>query len=154
MRPPPEDPLRRRLDDIEFVYADRDPKARKALEDRIAAAGRRSGVISYDALVEGVSFRIANVHEGKAFLIRPGAWTELDRAVVGSFLGAISADSFRTAGFLASALVVGEQSHRPGEHFVRWMRDLEVLADISDGAIATFWREQVHKAHDWYGGMV
>lgn len=92
---------------IEWVYADKDPQALSAFEERIADAGRKLGLITYSELVKGVDFHLPNIRNGEAYRIQIYDWTGLDRAVLGEFLGFISTRSYLKADFMASALVVG-----------------------------------------------
>ncbi|CAN5122563.1 hypothetical protein BH23GEM4_BH23GEM4_24500 [soil metagenome] len=74
----------------------------------------------------------------------------MDRAVLGSFLGAISAESYLQGGFLATAIVVNRSEFKPSDQFFNWMKDLEVLPDLKEDTVLAFWASQVNRAHNWY----
>jgi len=86
------DPLLQRFRDMEWVYATGDPKALQTLEERIATAGRKRSLITYSELVRGVTFDLPNLQKPR--VIDTSDWHELDRAIVGSFLGYISMRSY------------------------------------------------------------
>lgn len=144
------DELAQKLAAVEWTYADGDPDTKVELAERIAAAGHELGLITYSDLVEGITFRLANVNKGVPFQIDTLAWTGLDRAIVGDFLGAISADSYREAGFLATALVVNKAELKPSEPFFRWMLSLGVLPDLTEDTVLAFWADHANRAHKWY----
>jgi len=139
-----------KLSTIEWHYADGDSTAKAELARRISAAGRRLQLITYSDLVRGVAFRLPNVRNGAPFQIETDDWTGLDRAILGDFLGAISSDSYREAGFLATALVVNKAEFKPSDQFFKWMEDLGVLPDMREDTVLAFWADQVNKAHNWY----
>src|SRR5215218_8265856 len=132
----------------EWVFGARDPQALATLEERIAATGRRLGLVTYSDLVRDVAFHLPNVRNGEPYRIDTRRWTGLDRAILGSFLGYISSRSYRSAGFMASALVVNSLEYRPSDHFFEFMRELDVLPDTQDSTILRFWADQVNKAHN------
>ncbi|SRR6266568_2068751 len=144
------DELAAELSRIEWHYADGDPTAKAELARRISAAGRRLQLITYSDLVRGITFRLPNVHNGAPFQIETDDWTGLDRAILGDFLGAISSDSYREAGFLATAIVVNKAEYKPSDQFFKWMGDLGVLPDMREDTVLAFWADQVNKAHNWY----
>src|SRR6266446_5422748 len=102
------DELATQLAAIEWRYANQDPVAKAELTRRIANEGKRLGMITYSDLVRGVRFRIPSVKNGEPFEIDVREWSGFDRAMLGDFLGAISADSYAEATFLATALVVNK----------------------------------------------
>ena len=128
-----------------------DPLAYAELDRRISEAGRKLSLIVYSDLVRGIQFRIPNVQNGSPYTVDTSEWTGLDRAIIGSFLGELSASSYLKAGFLASALVVNKSEYAPSQHFFEWMTTLGVLTDKSDDTLPMFWADQVNKAHNYYG---
>lgn len=145
------DEILRRFASWEWSYADRDPQARELLADRIAEVGRRRGLITYSDLVRGVTFRLPNVHSGRPFQIDAFNWTELDRAVIGEFLGHISWESYQQGRILASALVVTKDDGTPGPGFANMVREFGLLRGCDEMAELACWAEEVRKAHLWYG---
>jgi hypothetical protein len=133
---------------MEWTYED--PRAGHELTRRIAEKGRKQGLIIYSELVRGVEFRLPNVAHGAPYTIDVFEWTGLDRAILGSFLGRISADSYQEGGFLATALVVNKSGYRPSDQFFEWMEKLGVLPDLSDDTVLAFWADQCNKAMKWY----
>src|SRR4051794_21544648 len=90
---------------MKWKYADKDPMALAELERRIADAARRRSLITYSDLVRGVRFNLPNLRERER-TIDVADWQELDRAIVGDFLGYISQRSYERQRFFSSALVV------------------------------------------------
>lgn len=144
------DALAAKLASIEWRYAPQDEAAKTELTSRIAKAGRKLGLITYSDLARGVQFRLRSIHNGAPFTIDVQEWTGLDRAILGDFLGAISADSYREAQFLATALVVNKAEFKPSDQFFKWMKELGALPDTREDTVLAFWAEQVNRAHNWY----
>jgi hypothetical protein len=145
------DQLAKKLSDREWVYADADPSAKAELQRRIEAAGRKLKLITYSDLVRGVTFCLPTVRQGAPFQIEIDDWTGLDRAILGNFLGAISAETYQTGQFLATALVVNKAEFKPSDQFFKWMEELGVLPNLKEDTILAFWADQVNRAHNWYG---
>jgi hypothetical protein len=97
-----------------------------------------------------VTFHLPNVNHGQPFEIDVAAWRDLDRAILGEFLGYISMLSFTEARFMASALVVSKSAYEPSEHFFRWMKQLGALSDTGADTVMAFWVDQVRRAHAWF----
>ena len=121
------DDIENRMSTIKWSYAESDPDALAALIARVEDAGRREDLINYSDLVRGVRFQLPNVNKGQPFQIDVHDWQDLDRAILGEFLGYISMLSYRKGKFMASALVINKTEFRPSYHFFNWMKDLEVL---------------------------
>lgn len=145
-----QDEVAKKMEGVGWVYGDKDPKALAVLEERIADAGSKLGLITYSDLVKGVEFHLPNVRNGEAYQISIYDWTGLNRAILGDFLGYISARSYREAGFMASALAVNRAEYKPSDLFFEWMKKLEVLPDTNQDTVLAFWADQVNKAHNWY----
>jgi hypothetical protein len=144
------DKIAQRLQQIHWLYGDRDPVARAEMLDRIVATAKKLGLITYSDLVRGLTFRLPTVRDGAPFSIDTHEWTGLDRRVVGDFLGHISMETYLNAGFMASALVVSRQTFAPSDLFFEWMEELKVLPNLKEDTVLAFWAEQVHKPHQWY----
>lgn len=143
------DEAARLLAETEWVYADGDPAACAELARRITVVGRTAkDFLTYSQLVDGVTFRLPNVADGEAFEIRE--WTSLDRAVIGSFLGKVAADSYRQGRFLASGLVIGVGSNGPGDGFYTLAEEVGLLRSSGETARLRFWFDQVRLARAWY----
>jgi hypothetical protein len=143
------DPIIERFQQMSWPYGDKDPVALAALEDRVAAAGRRRGLLTYSELVTGVRFNLPNVKGGE-FVIDVGDWTDLDRAVIGSFLGYLSYRSYERAGFFSSALVVTKRDGSPSEGYYALLKDLGLIANSRSDRAMFLWADHVAKAHTWY----
>jgi hypothetical protein len=141
------DEIVRKMSEIKWSYAESDPEALAELIKRIEDKGRREDLINYSDLVRGITFHIPNVNKGESFQIDVHDWSDLDRAILGEFLGYISMLSYRKAKFMASALAINKTEFKPSYHFFTWMKDLGMLSgrDLDD-----FWQEQVTKAHNWF----
>jgi hypothetical protein len=99
--------------------------------------------------VHGVTFHLPNVRGGPR-VIDVGDWEDLDRAIVGSFLGYIAMQSYFDAGFFASALVVGKQDGSPSEGFYSLLKELALIKATKSDKALHLWAEHVAKAHQWY----
>lgn len=99
----------------------------------------------------GVAFRYPNINASEPHFISVfGEWNGLDRRIIGDCLGYISMQSYKEAGFLASALVVARMESKPSDIFFEWMCDLGVIEDTSEANVLAFWSDQVKRAHHWY----
>lgn len=142
------DPVQQRFDEIEWTYATGDAKALKELEERIAAAGRKRGLITYSDLVRGVTFNLPNLQKPRTINVTD--WQELDRAIVGDFLGYISKRSYERAKLFSSALVVSKMDGSPGEGFYSLLKQLGLISNARSTKALDLWAEHVAKAHTWY----
>lgn len=140
----------RRLETIRWKFAESDHAARQELAARIARTGERSDLITYSDLVAGVTFRLPTVNGGDPFQIDTSDWRDLDRALLGEFLGHISSESYRQHGFFATALVVNKEDRRPSGQFFKWMRDLGLIRRRGSDAEDLFWWDETKKAHEFY----
>lgn len=140
------DDVKRRLASYQWHYADNDPRAKGPLTDRILETARRQKLITYSDLVSGVTFHLGNVNDGRPFDMTE--WTHLHRAIIGDFLGCISADSYAKAGIFLSAIVVTKDDGTPGLGFTNFMRDLGILSGRSQAAELECWVREVEKVHE------
>ena len=136
---------------MKWKYADKDPEALAELERRIAGAARRRSLITYSDLVRGVRFNLPNLREGER-TIDVADWQELDRAIVGDFLGYISQRSYEHHRFFSSALVVTKTDGAPSEGFYTLMRDLGLISSGKTDKAMYLFADHVAKAHTWYAG--
>lgn len=104
-------------------------------------------MIPYSDLVRGVTFHLANVNGGRPFEIVE--WTDLNRAIIGDFLGCISADMYCSTGVFLSAVVVTKDDGTPGLGFTNFMRDLGILSGPSQTAALAGWVREVKKVFEW-----
>ena len=142
--------LLKRFDEINWNYAPYDSKALKELTKQIAKTGHLKSLIKYSDLVVGVSFKLPNVNDGKQFQIDIHDWRDIDRQIIGDFLGYTAMISYKNTDFFASSLVIGKNWNQPSYNFFEWAYKLKVLPDLSDESIEIFWVGQVKKAHAWY----
>ncbi len=140
----------KQMGSIRWNYGDKDAAATAELLKRIVSAARKRDLITYSDLVVGVTFQLPNVNNGRPFQVDVHNWSHLDRAIAGEFLGYISTQSYRTHGFMASALVVDRMDRTPSMHFFKWMQDLGILPDTTEDTVLEFWIDQVNLAHDHY----
>jgi len=130
-------------------YAHQDDSARAELGSRIAAAGRRQGLITYSDLVRGVAFHLPTLTEPR-HSTDPADWQDLDRAIVGDFLGYLSMESYALGGFFSSALVVGKLDGTPGEGFFALLKELGLISSSKADKAMYLWADHVDKAHTYY----
>lgn len=139
-----------RLAEIRWSYADRDSEAVEELRRRLAATGRREGLIDYSALVRGVRFRIPTVNGGQPYSIDVQDWQDLDRDLLGDFLGFLSQESYERHGFFVSALAVSKSDGAPSEGLWSLMKRIGLVASGRGARALEFWSGQVRAAHEWY----
>ncbi|HZQ75082.1 MAG TPA: hypothetical protein VFB08_19370 [Burkholderiales bacterium] len=142
------DPIQQRFNEIEWTYATGDPKALKELEKRIAIAARKRGLITYSDLVRGVTFDLPNLQKPRTIDVTD--WQEIDRAIVGDFLGYISKRSYEHAKLFSSALVVSKMDGSPGEGFYSLLKQLGLIPNTRSAKALALWAEHVAKAHTWF----
>lgn len=145
------DEILERFHALPWRYASQDPAARAELGARVADAGRRQTLITYSDLVRGVAFHLPTLTEPR-HSIDPAEWQDLDRAIVGDFLGYLSMESYAQAGFFSSALVVGKLDGSPGEGFFTLLKKLGLIASSRTDKAMYLWAEHVAKAHAFYAG--
>jgi len=112
---------------MNWPYASRDPHAREEIGNRIAVAARKQELVNYSKLVRGVTFTLPNVEGGRPFQIDVADWTDLHRAIIGDFLGYLSAETYSHAGIFISSIVVTKDDGTPGYGFTEFMREIGVL---------------------------
>jgi|SRR5690606_15627290 len=144
------DAIAQALQNKDWKYGGADTAALDQMRMRIDKTGRRKTLMTYKELVDGVLFRIPNVSGGAPFHIDLAEGRNLDREILGSFLGRLCAESYPARGFMASALVVSEATSQPGAGFGRLMREIGAVRSTRKTAVEEFWIEQVKRAHDWY----
>lgn len=145
------DPVLEKLSQLRWAYADGDPNAYAEIGRRIAKAGREeNGVLTYSQLVEGITFRLPNVRRGEPFQIDVSDWTQIDRAIVGEFLGKLSTETYERGGFLAGALVVSKLDWKPSEGFNELLREAGLLRGSNTSRATALWIEHMNKAREWY----
>ena len=143
------DPILTHFKQMTWRYAPQDPAAREVLSHRIAEAGRKGGTISYSSLVLSVTFHLPSLAEPD-HLVDTTDWQDLDRAIVGDFLGYLSMESYERAGFLCSALVVSKSDGTPGEGFYTLLKDLGLIVNSKTDKAMYLWSDHVAKAHEYY----
>lgn len=143
------DLIERAFKRIHWRYAEGDPSALTEIENRIAEAGRRRKLITYSELVCGVPFYLSNLRISP-WIIDVGNWRELDRAIVGDFLGYVSMRSYDHARFFSSSLVVGKRDGSPGWGFYNLLKELGLIPTSQSEEALGFWADHVRKAHTWF----
>jgi len=143
------DATQQRFREIRWAYGEGDPAALAELEGRVACAGRTGTLITYSDLVRGVPFDLANLTESPR-IIDVRDWQDLDRSIVGDFLGVMSMRSYDRGGFFASALAVTAYDGTPGEGFNALLLELGLIPKKSSERALDLWVENVNKAYAWY----
>jgi hypothetical protein len=102
---------------IKWRFAEDDVESARILERRIADAARNLAdkFITYSDAVEGVTFHPSFAPGGH--LIDTHAWRDIDRQLIGDYLGYICSRTFNNVRILASALVVDKAEGRPSKPF-------------------------------------
>ena len=134
---------------INWSYSPDDPSALAQLKRRIARRARLGRTLTYSELADGVEFDLPGLAD-RPHRIDVHNWSQLDRAIVGDFLGYISMESYQLGRFLASALVVGKDDHVPGAGFYGLLNDLDMIASKDDPRGSVIWGEHVELAKQWY----
>lgn len=142
------EPILEKFGHINWRYATGDSKALAELEERIAEAGRKRSLIIYSDLVRGVTFNLPNLRKPRTIDVTD--WQELDRAIVGDFLGYISMRSYERARCFSSALVVSKMDGSPGEGFYNLLKELGLIPNVRSAKALDIWAEHVAKAHTWF----
>jgi hypothetical protein len=143
------DAILKRFQAIHWNYAPRDDAGRQELDRRIAEVGRHRALVTYSDLVRGVTFSLPNLRE-PLHQIDTTDWQDVDRAILGDFLGYLSMESYACAGFFSSALVVSKQDGTPGEGFYSLLKELGLIAKSKTDKAMFLWADHVGKAHTWY----
>lgn len=139
----------RALERIPWRYAEGDRAALGELRRRIEALGSEpERFLTYTELVDGVEFHLASVRGGVPHRI--ATWDELDRTLIGDFLGRLVVDSYREGGFFISALVVSREERTPGKGFYDLARQVGALKGKDPLAELEFWMKHVKRARAWY----
>ena len=146
------DAIGERFRTIQWHYADRDPHALEELEQRIASVGRKRGLVTYSDLVRGVRFEFPSLRDGER-TIDVSDWQDVDRAILGDFLGYISLRSYEKARFFSSALVVSKMDGSPGEGFYSLLKELGLISSGRTDKAMYLWAEHVEKAHTWFSEL-
>jgi hypothetical protein len=132
-----------------WPYASQDATAVAEIESRLAIAGRQRKLLTYSDLARGVIFRLPTLRN-PVHVIDVFDWQDLDRAIIGDFLGYVSMRSYDQAAFFASALVVTKLDGLPSEGFYTLMKDIGLLASSRSDKAMYLWADHVAKAHTWY----
>ena len=143
------DKILERFRAIKWHYAPHDAAARAEIDRRIAEVGRKRALITYSDLVRGITFNLPTLREPK-HQIDTMDWQDLDRAILGDFLGYLSMESYERAEFFSSALVVGKQAGSPGEGFYNLLKELGLISSSKTDKAMYLWADHVAKAHTWY----
>jgi hypothetical protein len=133
-----------------WPYSEADPGALREIGRRVADVGSRRGLVHYSDLVRGLPFKIPHVDQGAPFELGIPTWRDLDRAILGDFLGRLSLDSYQRGRFLASALVTAKGTDEPSEGFWALVSELDLFTSSNSNRRLLFWTKQVDRAHNWY----
>jgi hypothetical protein len=144
------DPILEKMLATEFLYSNEDIDSVIELEERIASYARKRQLITYSQLVEGVTFHFSSIKNGASYTIDIQDWTGIDREIIGNLLGFISTRSYQAHGFMLSALVVNKKESKPSEEFFKWMRRLNVLPNLNDETVFSFWGQQIILVNKYY----
>lgn len=134
---------------IVWHYADKDAGALQELEARVANAAAKRGLLTYSDLVRDVEFNLPKLKESRR-IVDTADWQDLDRAIIGDFLGYMSMRSYEKAGFLSSALVVSKMDGSPSEGFYTLLKDLGLISSGKTDKAMYLWADHVAKAHTWH----
>jgi hypothetical protein len=144
------DKILERFHQIQWRYAPHDHRAAAELSRRIVNTAHRGSLITYSDLVRDITFRLPGLEEPER-KIDVSDWEDLDRAILGDFLGYLSMESYEEGGFFCSALVVSKNDGTPGEGFYNLLRELGLIAGSKTDKAMLIWVDHVAKAHKYYG---
>jgi len=142
------DPILEKLRGMTWHYGDKDPVALSALEARIFSAAQKRQLLTYSDLARGITFHLSTLREPQR-TIDVTEWQDLDRAIIGDFLGFISLRSYEKNGFLASALIVSKADGSPSEGFYTLLRELGLISGGKTDKAMYLWADHVARAHTW-----
>lgn len=143
------DQITERFREMSWKYAPQDSLALAELERRLGEAARKRSLITYSDLVRGVTFNLPTLRE-PIRTIDVTDWQDLDRAIIGDFLGYMSMRSYELGRFFSSALVVTKTDGSPSEGFYTLMKDLGSIASSKTKKAMYLFAGHVAKAHTWY----
>lgn len=143
------DPILERFREIPWKYAPQDSAALAELERRLGEAASRRSLLTYSDLVRGITFNLPTLRE-PIRTIDVSDWQDLDRAIVGDFLGYMSMRSYELGGFFSSALVVSKLDGSPSEGFYTLMKELGLIASSKTDKAMYLFAKHVALAHTWY----
>ena len=107
------DAILQKFEGMQWSYATGDAQALKDSGGAYRCSRSQEGVaLAYSDLVREVTFDLPNLEKPRTIDVTD--WQELDRAIVGSFLGFISMRSYERAKFFSSALVVSKMRRVAG----------------------------------------
>jgi hypothetical protein len=142
------DEILRKLNEFNWLYADKDPQALAILEERIAkASAHENRTITYSDLVRGVEF---NLPDGSVYEICDFQNYGFDSRLIGDYLAYICKRSYERAGFMASAAVVMKEEGIPSPPFFGFMTKLGLLKSPNDDRATELWVKELDKAHQYY----
>src|SRR4051812_5885503 len=117
------DAVTERFSKMTWRYATQDEAALLELESRVAIAARRRALLTYSELADRLLFDLPSLKEPRR-RIDAADWQDLDRAIIGDFLGYMSMRSYAIGGFFSSALVVSKRDGSPSPGFYTLLQDL------------------------------
>jgi hypothetical protein len=151
--PTPDPAVLSALRQMTFTYADRAPEAVKAMRARLVAVARAGDWITYSELTQGLSLTIPGVYGGYPFILGADGWSELERAILGSLLGRISADSYAEAGVFLSSVAISKNSEEPSAGFRDLARESGALRSSRPDDFKMFWARELAAAHEYYSRL-
>ncbi len=144
------DPLLENLKTFKWALADQDESSYQEIKRRIATSGKMRKLLTYSELVKGIDFQIGSINNGKSFRMNIRGWTDLDRHIIGQFLGKLSCETYENHGFMANVLVVDATEGVPSKKFFAWMDDVNAISDKSEKEMLSFWADHLRLAQQWY----
>lgn len=154
---------RRLRENFEFGYAHAAPTAAATVAERIRAAGLAGEPISYSDAVRGIPFDLDVHGRPRPFTIDVHDWWDIDRAIVGSVLGSLCAETYDRSRCLISALVIRkpqdlgrgwqrERVNHPSPPFFKFATDLGLYGGHGELDELDFWTRQLNAAIAWFRG--
>jgi len=119
-------------------------------QERICEVAGQKKTISYADLVAGIEFQFNNFNDGNPFQIH-NFRNSAHRRLVGDLLDYLNFISYQQGCFMASSLVVTQETGRPGKGFFEMMRRVGAIPNLHEDVKEKFWIESVQKTFAWYG---
>ena len=124
-------------------------EAKDELFARIKATAKRRGMLSYSELVRGIKFDCPTIST-EPFEITTYDWRGVDRKMMGCELALMTHRTILDTGCIISSVVVDSTQNAPSKTLFEWLCDLELLPNMEETTVLSFWIHQVKLTHEYF----